>query len=315
MKGDRDRTGFPCKKVSIKERKSKVSIEDFARMPADLSWYAGLRQMIPRILTGKDLEELSEKVVTARAKDRPVIFMLGAHVVKCGLGGLLCGLIRKEIVTGIAMNGACAIHDLEIAMWGKTSEDVGEGLKTGEFGMAEETAGLFNAAAQCSLEESIGLGNALGKSLSKAGAPNQSVSLLATTHGLDVPATVHVALGTDVVHQHADADGKAIGNGTMEDFRRFTSMITNLNGGVVLNIGSAVIMPEVFLKAVAVARNAGADLGAFTTANFDMYSLYRPTVNIIERPRLLGASTFSFLGSHEILLPVFVASILWKLQG
>jgi hypothetical protein len=300
------------KKISIRDRKSKVNVRDFASMPEDFSWYQHLARMIPHILKGKDLEELSGRVVDARERDRPVILMMGAHVVKCGLGGLISATMRHGIVTSIAMNGACAIHDLEIAIWGNTSEDVGAGLEHGDFGMTTETAQFFNAAAALCLEEDVGLGKALVAEMIRADPPHQDVSIIGTAHSLGIPVTVHVAIGTDIIHQHAEADGKAIGHGTMKDFRSFADAIAALDGGVVLNLGSAVIMPEVFLKAVAMAQNRVVDLGDFTTANFDMFSLYRPTVNVIERPRLIGGTTYSFLGHHEVLLPVFIASILSK---
>ena len=301
---------FPERKDSIEARTSKVHLGDFAKLPGDFSWYAELRKMIPNILRGRDLEHLSEAIVSARRESRPVIWMMGAHVVKCGLGGLVCHLVRKGIITGVATNGAGAIHDLEIAMWGKTSEDVGEGLKTGMFGTTLETARFFNGTARACLEAEMGLGRGLGKALLDQRAPNLDVSVLAAASLAGIPATVHVAIGTDVVHEHDDADGKAIGYASMQDFRTFTSMIMGLRGGVVLNIGSAVIMPEVFLKALAIARNKGADLGKFTTANFDMFALYRPLTNVVERPRLIGATTYSFAGNHEILLPVLIASVL-----
>lgn len=315
MTRDRGRGHDPRKKVSISQRASKVTIADFATIPADFTWYKNLRGMIPNILRGREIEELSARLIQARERERAVIIMLGAHVVKCGLSGLLCDLMRRHLVTWIAMNGACAIHDLEIAMWGKTSEDVAAGLEGGYFGMTEETAHLFNDAAGLCLQEDIGLGEALGRRLRDARPPNQEVSLIATTLDLGIPLSVHVALGTDVVHQHDEADGRAIGFGTMKDFRAFACAIGSLNGGVVLNIGSAVMMPEVFLKALAIARNKGADLGEFTTANFDMFSHYRPTTSIVERPRLIGGTTYAFLGHHEILLPVFVASILSRATG
>jgi hypothetical protein len=309
----KDRQPFPRGKDSIGDRKSKVHLADFAGLPKDFSWYQDLKKMIPKILRGKDLEDLSEAIAEARRRGRPVIFMMGAHVLKCGLGGLICHLLRKGIVTGLATNGAGAIHDIEIAMWGKTSEDVGEGLKTGMFGTTEETSVIFNDAARACLAEGMGLGVGLAKALVERRAPNHEVSILATALNAGVRATVHVAIGTDVVHQHAEADGKAIGYASMEDFRAFTSMILALRGGVVLNIGSAVILPEVFLKALAIARNAGADLGEFTTANFDMFSLYRPITNVVERPRLVGATTYNFTGNHEIILPVFIASVMSRI--
>ena len=312
MDDDKTARPFSERKESIAVRKSKVELADFAAMPNDFSWFVNMRKMIPRILRGRDLEALSESIVEARKQHRPVVFMMGAHVVKCGLGGLLCDLLRRRVITALAINGACAIHDIEIAMWGKTSEDVGDGLQSGMFGATEETAKLFNGAAGACLAEGIGLGRGLGRALVGASAPNRGVSLLATAYELDIPVTVHVAIGTDVVHEHAEADGRAIGYASMEDFRSFTSIIMRLGGGVVLNIGSAVILPEVFLKALAIARNRGSDLGKFTTANFDMLQLYRPITSVVERPRLLGATTYNFTGNHEILLPVFIASIMSK---
>jgi deoxyhypusine synthase len=269
--------------------------------------------MIPDILKGRDLEELSGAIAKARSEARPVVVMMGAHVVKCGLGPLLCRLVGRRIITALAMNGACAIHDVEIAMWGRTSEDVGEGLKTGLFGSTEETAAFFDSVTRTCLEMRLGLGTCLGRELLARKAPNADVSVLASAHQAGVPVTVHVAIGTDVVHQHPAADGQAIGYATMEDFRTFASIIRDLRGGVVLNVGSAVILPEVFLKALAMARNAGADLGGFTTANFDMFSLYRPVTNVVERPRLIGARTYNFCGSHEIILPVLFASLMFRL--
>lgn len=299
---------------SIRTRKSKVDLRDFARLPDDFSWYKNLRMMIPDILKGRDLEELSEAIAKARSEARPVIVMMGAHVVKCGLGPLVCNLMRRKVITALAINGACAIHDVEIGMWGRTSEDVGEGLKSGLFGSTEETAAFFDGASRACLEARLGLGTVLGRELIARGAPNCGVSVLASAQQAGVPVTVHVAIGTDVVHQYPAADGQAIGYATMQDFRAFASTIMNLKGGVVLNIGSAVILPEVFLKALAMARNAGADLGRFTTANFDMISLYRPSVNVVERPRLLGARTYNFCGSHEIILPVLFASLVSRLR-
>ncbi|MFZ1948138.1 MAG: hypothetical protein WAW06_11380 [bacterium] len=310
MSPTKRRAAASCKRQSIASRKNKVHLEDFASLPADFSWYRSLAMMIPRVLRGRDLESLTDAITSARREGRPVVFMMGAHAVKCGLGGLLCELLRRGVVTRLAVNGACAIHDFEIAMWGKTSEDVVQGLKQGVFGTTEETARFFNTAARTCLRKKIGLGRSLGEALSRGRAPNSTVSLLATAHQLGLPLTVHVAIGTDVVHQDPKADGRAIGYGTMADFRSFVSGIVDLRGGVVVNIGSAVVMPEVFLKAVAITRSRGIDLGSFTTANFDMFPLYRPTTNVVERPRLLGARAYNFIGSHELTLPLLVASLM-----
>jgi hypothetical protein len=302
------------RRVSMDVRKSRVGVEDFASVPDDFSWFAGLEKMIPRILAGRDIMELSSRVVRAVQENRPVILMMGAHVVKCGLGVLIAELIRRGVVSCIAMNGACAIHDVELALWGRTSEDVGEGLKTGEFGMTGETAGFFARAAKRCLDHDLGMGDALRAELADADPAHRERSVLWACSDAGIGLTVHIAVGTDVVHQHEEADGRAIGFGTMKDFRHFAERIAGLNGGVVLNLGSAVMMPEVFLKAVAMARSRGIDLGGFTAANFDMYSHYRPRVNIVERPRLIGGTTYSFLGHHEILIPVFVASILCRIE-
>jgi hypothetical protein len=308
-------TGQASRPVSMESRSSKVSIEGFAAVPGDLSWWPELERLFPRILAGSDRRDLADRVAMAVKEQRPVILMMGAHVVKCGLGALIGSLIRERVVTSVAMNGACAIHDVELAIWGRTSENVEDGLRSGDFGMTEEIAGFFNqAAAQC-LEEEIGFGNALKKRLAQVRPQHAGVSVIAACSGSEVPLTVHVAVGTDVVHQNEEADGRAIGYGTMKDFRLFARQISDLNGGVVINLGSAVIMPEVFLKAMALARNRGAELGAFTAANFDMFSLYRPRVNLVERPRLIGGRTFSFLGHHEILLPVFFASLLSRVRS
>ncbi|MGD8627662.1 MAG: hypothetical protein PVH52_01140 [bacterium] len=313
MKGKDDKAG-PVKKFSIANRKSKVTADDFASLPDDFSWFAKLERLIPPILKGNDLRELSRRIARARREGRPLILMMGAHVVKCGFGRIISDLIRQDIITGIGVNGAFAIHDVEIAMWGKTSEDVEEGLKQGEFGMAGETSAFFDSASARCLDGCTGLGEALGLELGERGAPNPEMSVLASAASAGIPLTVHVAIGTDIVHQHDGADGRAIGQGSLTDFRRFASLIAGLNGGVVLNIGSAVVLPEVFLKALAIARNRGEDLGEFTTANFDMYSHYRPLANLVKRPRALGGRTFEFLGHHELLLPVFLASVLARLR-
>jgi hypothetical protein len=314
MQGESRMSG-PEKKVSITRRKSKVRADDFARLPEDFSWFKNLEAMIPVILKGREIRELSARVVRARRDGRPLILMMGAHVVKCGFGRMIGDLIRKEVITGIAVNGACAIHDVEIAMWGRTSEDVEEALKRGEFGMTAETSAFFDSASARCLDDRTGLGEALALELSERNAPDPGASILASAAAAGIPLSVHVAIGTDIVHQHETADGKAIGQGTLRDFRKFSSMIAGLNGGAVLNIGSAVMLPEVFLKALAIARSRQVDLGEFTTANFDMYSHYRPSVNLIKRPIILGGTAFEFLGHHELLLPLFFASILAKMRG
>ncbi len=302
------------KKISIHDRRSKVEVSDFPHVGGDFSWYAGYEDLLPRILKGNDLRALADGVASARAAGKPVIVMLGAHVIKCGTGPLIGWLVANGAVTGVAMNGACAIHDVEIAMWGKTSEDVESAIREGTFGMSEETARLMNGAAARSLEEETGFGAALTAVLAEADPPHADASLLMACRAAGVEVTVHVAIGTDIVHEHREADGRAIGYGTMRDFRKFSEWIGALDGGVVINIGSAVIMPEVFLKALAVATNAGARLGRFITANFDMLPQYRPLENVVRRPEAAGGKGYNFIGHHEILIPILVAAIASKLR-
>jgi hypothetical protein len=301
----------PCgeKRTSIHDRRSKVDASQFPGVPEDFSWYARYEKLVPHLLKGDDLRALVRGIVAARAAGKPVILMLGAHVVKCGMGPLLGHLVARGAVTGVAMNGACAIHDVELAMWGKTSEDVAQGLEAGTFGMCAETAGFMNAAARRSLEEKTGLGGAITAMLAEAGPPHAEASLLAVCGKAQVDVTVHVAVGTDIVHQHEEADGRAIGHGTMYDFRKFAQWIMGLDGGAVLNIGSAVIMPEVFLKALAIARNREAKLGRFITADFDMLPQYRPLSNVVRRPEAVGGTGYCFTGHHEILIPILVAAV------
>jgi hypothetical protein len=310
MTGEESRKPDKPRMVSMDARKSKVDISGFASMPSEFAWYRGMERMIPAILAGQDLRDLTHRIVRAVREKRPVMFMMGAHAVKCGLGGLIADMIARGVVTSVAMNGACAIHDVELALWGRTSEDVAEGLQSGGFGMTKETAEFFARAAARCLSDDRGMGEALKMELADSGPKHRDISIINACSERDVLLTVHVAPGTDVVHQHREADGKAIGHGTMIDFRAFAERLAALDGGIVINIGSAVIMPEVFLKAVAMARSRGVELGNFTTANFDMYSLYRPRINVVERPKLIGGTTFNFLGHHEILLPVLFASIL-----
>jgi hypothetical protein len=237
--------------------------------------------------------------------------MMGAHVIKVGLSPVLIELIRRRVLTAVAMNGATAIHDVETAMWGTTSEDVATNLRDGRFGMARETGELINETLeQAYLETDLGYGEALGKRLIELKAPHARVSLLATCYALDVPLTVHAAIGTDIIHQQPSMKGDATGELSFRDFRTLCEVCKGLKGGgVVLNVGSAVIMPEVFLKALTVARNLGARARGFTTAVFDMNSHYRPTMNVKLRPTMDGGTGLSFVGHHEIMIPLLAAMI------
>jgi hypothetical protein len=243
-----------------------------------------------------------------------VVVGLGAHVIKCGLSPVLIDLMARGIVTAIAMNGAGPIHDVEIALVGHTSEDVEAGLKDGVFGMARETGDLIHAALEAVGPEA-GLGEAIGRRLLAAGAPHAGLSLLAAAARLDVPATVHVAIGTDIVHMRAGASGARIGQASFTDFRLFTAVVADLSGGVYVNAGSAVILPEVFLKAFTIAQNLGADLHDFTTVNIDMLPQYRPAVNVVQRPAAAGGRGYTLAGRHEVLIPLLAFAVVDALGG
>ena len=296
----------------IAERVNKVSIRDFAK-PTDWSGVDRFLEGLPKILRAAELQDLVERIGAAYRTGKPVIAMLGGHVIKCGLSPILIDLMESGVITALALNGASSIHDFEIALIGETSEDVGEYLETGQFGMVEETGRFMNEAFGESVAAEIGMGEALGQKLLHLHAPHQDYSLLATATQLGIPITVHVAIGTDIIHQHPSADGAAIGQATFTDFRRFTAIVADLgDGGVVLNLGSAVLMPEVFLKALTIARNLGNRVTNFTTANFDMIQHYRPLENVVRRPTEAGGRGYTFTGHHEIMIPLLRSAILEK---
>jgi len=303
------------KTISIKSRKSKVTPSDFA-LPFDprVSSFEGFVNSLPAILAANDLKALVKDIIRARKSRKPVVVMLGAHVIKVGLSPLLIDLIKRGVISAVAMNSAAAIHDVETAMWGKTSEDVAENILDGRFGMARETGELINHTLSSAVRETdMGYGEALGKAL--LNAPNKGVSLLAACHEHDIPATVHAAIGTDIVHQQPSMDGGATGEMSFRDFRSFCHTCGGLvGGGVVLNIGSAVIMPEVFLKALTVARNLGKKASGFTTAVFDMNVHYRPTMNVQLRPTRDGGRGYYFTGHHELMIPLLAAMIRTRLE-
>ncbi len=297
------------KSYSIRDRRSKVDLGQLAQAVKPGSSLAQFFDSLPKILKVNDLFSLARAVRKARSRGRPVIVMTGAHPIKCGLSPVLIDLIEQGYVTHLATNGAGAIHDFEMAFWGKTSEDVAAGLEDGSFGMARETAdginGVIKAASLCKM----GYGQALGQYLTGIRAKYQKFSLMAACSRNEIPATVHVAVGTDIINQHPSYDGAAAGDCSARDFRILARSVTKLPGGVVINIGSTVIMPEVFLKALTVARNLGHQVKNFTTANFDMIQHYRPNVNVVSRPTLSGGRGYSFTGHHEIMLPLLAALI------
>ncbi len=299
----------------LQERINKVSIHDFAMLPSSGIDVGPFLESLPRILKAPDFLQLIDSIIDAYRRKKPVIVMMGGHVIKCGLSPLLIGLAKRGVITGFAFNGASSIHDFEIAIIGETSEEVSAYLQNGQFGMWEETGRLMNEAIQSAVNTGIGIGEALGRSLIDIGAPYNHYSLLAAGIQLDIPITVHVAIGTDIIHQHPTANGAAIGEASFTDFRLLTELVTHLEGGgVVLNFGSAVILPEVFLKALTIARNLGHTVAHFTTANFDMQQQYRPVENIVKRPTELDGKGYTFTGHHEIMIPLLVQAILSRIE-
>jgi hypothetical protein len=296
--------------VPIARRGSKVRIEHLAPVPDPSTPVGDFLHMLPRQLAADGLRKLVLAIVTARRGHHPVVAMLGGHVVKVGASPALIAMARRGALTALAMNGAAAIHDFELAMWGETSETVEGGLGSGAFGMAEETAARMNQATAEGMEAGIGLGEALGRKLVELAAPHRAQSLLAVGLELELPVTVHVAIGTDTLHQHPTASGAAIGETSLRDFRRFAAALRGLSGGVVLNLGSAVIMPEVFLKALSVVRNLGEEVTSLTTANLDFQRHYRPTKNVLERPTHGIGSGIELIGHHEIMIPLLAALVL-----
>jgi hypothetical protein len=302
------------KTYPLVKRRSKISVTEFAK-PHRRG--AGVREFLgslPRILAAEDLRTLAAVIGKARARKRPILWGLGGHVIKVGLGPVLIDLLRRGFVTGIAMNGAAMVHDFEIALVGSTSEDVEAVLGKGEFGMAEETGLYLNEIAVGAARSDIGLGEAAGKLLTspRLGVKYPGESVLIAAYGARVPVTVHLAIGTDIPHMHRAADGAALGAATHHDFRLFCALVKGMHpGGVYLNWGSAVILPEVFLKAVSVARNLGTRLAPITTANFDFLVHYRPQQNVVKRPTAArGSHGYSVTGHHEIMLPLLAAALI-----
>ncbi|MBI5022517.1 MAG: hypothetical protein HZB59_13870 [Ignavibacteriales bacterium] len=302
--------------VPLNKRKNKVSLERLAYTydPHRENFSAFILSM-PKFLVANDLRSLVDDIVGSYRKNKPVIVMAGAHVIKVGLSPLILDLIKKGIVKALAINGAAVIHDVELAMWGKTSEDVEENIQNGTFGMSKETGEFINGILKHQIKnKECGFGEAIGKALQKA--PYQSISLLATCTKYKIPVTVHVGIGTDIIHQQPSMDGAVTGEMSFRDFRLFCGVVRQLtNGGVVLNFGSAVILPEVFLKALTVARNLGAKAKGFSTANFDMIQHYRPRMNVVQRPTKNSGRGYMFTGHHEIMIPLLCASIKDRLDS
>jgi deoxyhypusine synthase len=287
----------------------KVSRDQFAQ---GVSADASLREFLcslPDVLAARDLLDLARRIVAARRMGRLCLLMMGAHPLKVGLGPLICDLIRQGVFNAIATNGATMIHDFELAFAGRTSEDVGDGLTDGTFGMAEETGSFLNAAAKIAAREGRGLGQVVGRELTSGHFKFADGSILACAYKAQISATVHVTLGADIIHMHPSADGAAIGAAVMSDFRRLVSVIGGLSHGVVVNLGSAVVMPEVFLKALNLARNLGSRVNSFSAADMDFLRQYRARMNVVERPTRNSGRGFALTGHHEIMFPLLAAAI------
>ncbi len=302
--------------ISIADRSSKVATVDSARPVVPGGSFNAFIDSLPKVLMADELRDLVDLAVDAVRRNKPLILMMGAHVVKVGLAPLICDLLERGIVTGVAMNSAAAIHDAESALFGQTSEDVAATITDGSFGMARETGEFINGTlgdAYASDDADIGFGEALGQRILEVATEHRR-SIMATAVRLGSPISVHAAIGTDIIHQQPSMSGEATGELSFRDFRLLCQELFDLGqGGVVLNIGSAVILPEVFLKALTVARNLGAQAFDFTTANFDMIQHYRPRVNVVQRPTQDGGRGFSFTGHHELMIPLFSAMLVSKL--
>jgi hypothetical protein len=300
---------------SVKDRPSKVRQDDFGTpwKPGGAmgSWLASL----PRILAGNDFRAVVDHLVRASRNNKMILLAMGAHPIKVGLSPHIIDLMERGIVRGLAMNGAGIIHDTEVAMVGHTSEDVAARLGEGQFGMADEPARLINEAIREGARLDMGLGEAVGTRLSKEKFPHHASSLLVRAYELGVPVSVHVAIGTDTIHFHPSVDGASLGKTSHRDFRLFASLVSKLEGGVFINLGSAVILPEVFLKALSLVRNLGHDVKQFTTLNMDFIRHYRPMTNVVSRPTLEGGQGYSLVGHHEIMFPLLAAAVIEGLEG
>ncbi len=297
------------------KRPSKVTVRDFARSHKRGAKFADYLKTLPGILAAQDFKRLVEAILAARRKKKPILWGLGGHVIKVGLAPVLIDLVNRGFIQGIATTGAALIHDFEIALVGHTSEDVPAQLGKGRFGMAEETGKLINAAIRRAAERDLGIGEGVGEfliNLDSLGTGHKAeflnYSLLAAAYRARIPVTVHLALGTDIFHVHPAADGAAMGKASLHDFRLFAALVRRLHpGGVYLNVGSAVILPEVFLKAVSVVRNLGHRFSKFTTANLDFIQHYRPTQNVLLRP---GGTPIALTAPHELLIPLLAAALI-----
>jgi hypothetical protein len=299
------------KTYPLKSRKSKARAEEFGRPCTAEASIAAFVDSLPDILAAADFKAIVRAIGEAKRRDGGIVWGLGAHVIKTGLGPVLIDLMERGFVSAIATNGAAVIHDFEIALVGATSEDVDEALGPGRFGMADETGRLLNGAIAEGVAAGLGIGQAVTRFLDAKEPQFARASVLAAAARLQIPVTVHVAIGTDIIHMHPAASGAALGEGSLRDFRYFVSNVARLERGVYLNCGSAVVLPEVFLKAVALARNRGIALAELTTVNLDFVQLYRPQTNVVRRPTAgTGGRGYSLVGHHEIMIPLLAAALI-----
>ena len=298
------------KTYPLRSRQSKVGLAQFATPYTQGSGVNGLLKSLPGLLAARDFTDVVDAIVAARRGGRAIIWGLGAHVLKTGLSPVLVDLMERGYVSAVATNGAGIIHDFEIALSGSTSEDVDATLGPGTFGMAEETGTQLNHAIVEGVAADLGLGQSVGRFLDTAKPPFAQISVAASAWRLQIPLTVHVAIGTDIIHMHPHASGAAIGEASLRDFKYFVSCVSKLAGGVYLNCGSAVVLPEVFLKAVAITRNEGTPLDGLTTVNLDFLRHYRPMTNVVTRPTAGTGKGYSLTGHHELMIPLLAAAIL-----
>jgi deoxyhypusine synthase len=301
------------KTYSLCARASKVSVKSFSRPPVKGDTLEAFFKKLPDAFAVKDFRSVVEAIVSARRKRRPVILGMGAHPIKLGLTPVIIELMKKNVLSAIATNGASTVHDYEIALVGHTSEDVAAELCNGSFGMAQETGRGVNLAIRKGAAKGYGIGKSIGECIHEGRFTYKSKSIFSNAYELGIPATVHVAIGTDIIHMHPGADGAAIGKGSMIDFRLLASVVADLEGGVYINLGSAVILPEVFLKALNVARNLGNKVEDITTVNMDFMQHYRPKVNVLKRPTSVRGRNFALTGHHEIMFPLLAAAVIGEL--
>ena len=298
------------KTYPLSSRKSKVEIALSASPHARGASFKTFMEGLPSFLAASDLKAVVRSVVEARRHQRPVVVGMGAHPIKVGVSPVLIDLMKRGIVTAIAANGACIIHDFELSLTGRTSEDVAQEVCTGTFGMARETARELNTAIKRGVKKGYGIGKSVGEHIFLRGKGLSGRSIFAEGYRLGVPTSVHVAIGTDIIHMHPYADGAMIGEGSLRDFRLLASVVADLQGGVYINLGSAVIMPEVFLKALTIARNLGHQVEDITTVNMDFIQHYRPRENVLIRPTLKKGRAYAITGHHEIMFPLLAAALI-----